>query len=604
MRDFFKYTLASCLGVVIAMIIVSLLGFLGVAGFVSYFSSGGEAPELPKEGVLEIKLSDEVPEKTNNTQMDYFQFQTGDIIGLQDIIRCVDKAAGDDMIKGLYLNLSNNPLGNSSSLELRNALERFRDSSKFVFTYADYYSQNSYYLASAADSIYLNPNGALDFRGFGTMIPFVKDLFEKIGVEPQVFYAGDFKSATEPLRLDSMSKENRLQTKEYLRALYDTYLNEISETRDISMVELEKLADEFLIRQPGDALKYGLVDVIAYEDEFIDMVRTRINDDEEERVNIIGVHNYYSNHKSKLLTDIGDNDVAIVYMEGDIITEGTEGGIISSEKYIEILRDLGRNDELKAVVLRINSGGGSALASDNIAREIELLRNKGIPVVVSMGDFAASGGYYISAPADFIYAEPNTLTGSIGVFALILNMNTLLTEYLGIQFDSIGTGPYATAFTSVEALNEEESEYFQSAVDTIYQRFLKHVARHRGMTVSQVHEIAQGRVWSGTAALQNNLIDSLGSMDDALRKAIALAELEEYEVKEYPKTKKPIEQLLEEYTNQSQKQPKLQKELDEWLAEQFPQYKLKMELSKMKGIQMRLPFYYKPDQKSHPLLAH
>jgi protease-4 len=604
MRDFLKYTLASCLGMVIALIVVSLLGFLGVAGFVSYVSSGGDQPELPEEGVLEIKLSDQIPDKTNNAQMDFTDFEQGNIVGLQDIIRCIDRAAGDDMIKGLYINLNQNPLSNASSLELRNAIERFRDSTKFVFTYADYYSQSSYHIASAADSIYLNPNGALDFRGYGVLIPFFKDLLDKIGVEAQVFYAGDFKSATEPIRLDSMSEENRLQTKAYLRDLYDEFLADISESREISPAELESLADEFKIRQAQDALQYGLVDVIAYEDEFIDMVRRRINDDVEERVNIISLNSYYSKHKRKLLTDKGDDDVAIVYMEGSIIVQGEQAGMISSDQYVEIFRKLRRNDELKAVVIRINSGGGSALASDNISREIELLKDKGIPVVVSMGDFAASGGYYISAPGDYIYAEPNTLTGSIGVFAVIPNFNKLYNEYLGIQWDSVATGPYATSINAVQDLGEEEEKYFQSSVDSIYQRFLRHVARHRGMTPEQVHDIAQGRVWSGEDALEVKLVDSLGSLEDALNKAISMADLAEYEVKEYPRTKKPWEQIIAEFSGEQDQKPKLQREMEQWLADQFPQYQLKMELSKLKGIQMRLPFYLKAKDQSHPLTSY
>lgn len=604
MRDFLKYTLASCLGVVIAGIIISILGFLGIAGFVSYVSQGGEAPTLPSEGVLEIELSQPIPDKTNNIPMDLISFEPREMIGLQDIIRCIDLAAKDDKIKGLYLNLDNNSLNGASSLALRNAIERFRDSTKFVFTYSNFYTQNSYYIASAADSIYLNPNGGIDFRGYGVMIPFLKSFLDKIGVEPQVFYAGDFKSATEPLRLDSMSRENRLQIKEYLRDLYDTYLGEISDSRNVSPEQLEALADELKIRQASDAKKHGLVDVIGYEDEFIDMVRKRIYDDSTKQVDIITLDNYYANNKTKLLTDKGDADVAIVYMEGDIIVEGAQPGQISSSKYVEIFRKLRKSDELKAVVIRVNSGGGSALASDNIAREISLLRDKGIPVVASMGDYAASGGYYVSAPADFIFAQPNTLTGSIGVFALIPNFNKLLSGYLDIQFDSVATGPYATAFTSVQGLNKEEEEYFQEAVDSIYQQFLKHVARNRDLTVEQVHEIAQGRVWSGNDAVANKLVDSIGSMEDALNKAIALAELKEYEVKEYPRTKKPWEQLLQEYSGQGGDQPKLQKEMENWLADQLPQYKLKMEMDKMKGIQMRLPFYLKGDQHSNPLNSY
>ncbi len=593
MKDFFKYTLASCLGMVIALILLSIIGFISIAGFVSFVSSSDPSVDLPEEGVLELKLDNIVPEKTNNTDISPFSFSFDDqnVVGLQDMIRLIDYAKNDDKIKGLYINLSGTTLASASAYDLRAAIEDFKSSEKFVFANADYYSQGTYYLASIADSIYIHPTGSIDFRGFGVTVPFLKGMLDKIGIEAKVFYAGDFKSATEPLRRTDISEENREQTREYLRALYNIFLEDIAESRNTSPEALEKLADQFQIQFTEDAVANGLVDRVVYNDEFINAIRTEINGKTDDQVNIISMSKYYTKNKKEIANISGDKEVAIVYMEGGIVVKGNDPGTISSEKYVKLLREIREKKNIGAVILRINSGGGSALASDKIAREIQLIRDKDIPVVATMGDVAASGGYYVAAPANVIYAAPNTITGSIGVFAVIPQAQELMQDKIGLAFDTVTTGPYASAFNVAEKLGEAEKDFFQSSVDSIYQQFLRHVANSRGMSVEQVHEVAQGRVWPGRKALEINLVDEIGNMKNALDKGVELAGLEEYKIREYPKTKNPIEMLLENFGEGKGGSPAIKKEIESYLAESFPHYQIKKEYENLTGIQMRLPYY-------------
>ncbi|HKK62537.1 MAG TPA: signal peptide peptidase SppA [Bacteroidales bacterium] len=593
MKDFLKYTLASCLGMVIALILLSVIGFISIAGFVSFLSSSDANVELPEEGVLELKLDNLVPEKTNNVAVSPFDFAMNEqnVVGLQDMIRLVNHAKSDDQIKGIYINLSGMTLANASAYDLREAIEDFKTSEKFVFANADSYSQGTYYLASVADSIYIHPTGSIDFRGFGVTVPFLKGMLDKLGIKAKVFYAGDFKSATEPLRRTSISEENREQTREYLRALYNIYLQDIAESRNTTPEKLESLADNFSIQFTEDAINNGFIDRVVYQDEFVDIIRNEIQGDSSKPVNLISMEKYYSKHKKDIAKISGDKEVAIVYMEGGIVVEGEDPGTISSDKYVEVLSEIREKKNLGAVILRINSGGGSALASDKIAREIKLIRAQGTPVIATMGDVAASGGYYVAAPADVIYAAKNTITGSIGVFAVIPQAQELMQEKIGLSFDTVTTGPHAAAFNIAEELSNAESKYFQSMVDSIYQQFLRHVADSRSMTVEQVHEIAQGRVWPGNKALEINLIDEIGNMQNAIDKGVELAGLEDYKIREYPKTKNPLEMLLENFSNSGGSSPSIKKELEAVLAESFPHYQIKKEYDDLKGVQMRLPYY-------------
>lgn len=600
MKDFFKYTLASCLGMVIALVLLSIIGFISIAGFVSFLSSSDPSVDLPEEGVLELKLDEMVPEKTNNTSVSPFAFSFDDqnVVGLQDMIRLIDYAKEDDQIKGLYINLSGTTLASASAYDLREAIEDFKSSEKFVFANADYYSQGTYYLASVADSIYIHPSGSVDFRGFGITVPFLKGMLDKLGIEAQVFYAGDFKSATEPLRRTDISEENREQTREYLRALYNIFLADIAESRNTSPEALEQMADQFEIQFTEDAINNGLVDRVVYKDQFIDVVRNEIHGNTDDPVNIISMSKYYTKNKKEIANISGDKEVAIVYLEGGIVVEGKEPGTISSERYVELFQEIREKENLGAVILRINSGGGSALASDKIAREIQLIRDKGIPVVATMGDVAASGGYYIAAPANVIYAAPNTITGSIGVFAVIPQAQELMQEKIGLAFDTVTTGPYASAFNIAEELSPAEKDFFQSSVDSIYQQFLRHVANARGMSVEEVHEVAQGRVWPGTKAQELKLVDEIGDMQNALDKGVELAGLEEYKIREYPKTKNPIEMLLENLGDGTGGSPEIKKEIEAFLSESFPHYQIKREYENLKGIQMRLPYYLELGKQS------
>ncbi|GAB4489408.1 MAG: signal peptide peptidase SppA [Saprospiraceae bacterium] len=590
MSQFFKFIFASCLGTALALL---LLMFIGI-GWISSLATSATAKTkvvLKPNSVLELDFKNLIPEKTNNVPMDPFDLDQKNILGLTDMVAAIRRAKEDPDIKGIYINATNVMAGKATASVLRNALQDFKSSDKFIVAYANYYTQGAYYLVSVADSILLNPVGAVDFRGLSSMIAFYKGTLDKLDVQMKIFYAGKFKSATEPFRLDKMSDENRLQVREYLTALNNIYMRDIAASRNISETELRQIADRFDGRSAEGSLKARLVDRIAYEDEAFDLIKAKIGLDKKEKLHRVSVEDYFEAKGKKL--DLSAKDkIAIVYAEGTI-KDGDEGepGDIFDEKYVKILRKIRQDATVKAIVLRINSPGGSVLASENIFREVELCQQAGKPVVVSMGDLAASGGYYIACHADSIFAEENTITGSIGVFGIIPMLNKTMKEKLGITYDTVRTGRHSAFGTPFIEFSPEEDAMIQERIEAVYEDFLEKVATGRNKTREQVHEIAQGRVWPGKKAKEIGLVDDIGGLDRALAAAAKLAGLEKYRTTEYPRTKTGIEQLLDQLTHDKDKDDVIKS----WivrseLGEMYPVYKTLRDIRQNKGIQARLPY--------------
>jgi protease-4 len=489
-----------------------------------------------------------VPEHTNNVPQSPFTIQQEDIIGLHDIIEMIEAAKSDAKIEGIYLYPTHAEFGPVKTAELANALMDFRSSGKWILSYAEYYPQGAYALAAQADTVMLNPIGSVDFLGYASFVPFFKELLDKTGIEMKVFYAGDFKSATEPFRRTEMSPENKLQVREYLKDAYTGYLNLVSRGRKIDTSKLFEIADSMKSQDAEDALSLGLIDRIAYQDEAAAWMRSKLGLEEDKEIKMVEPAEYHVGRKKE--TSTAKDRIAVVYAEGEIVPGKGDYGVIGDQRYTEILEDIRHKDNIKAVVLRVNSPGGNILASENILREVKLLRDAGKPVVVSMGEYAASGGYYIAADADSIFAEPTTLTGSIGVFSMFPNVQRLLNDKLGVRLDTVRTGEHSASFTPFFNWSPAEDHAMKVRVDDYYELFLRHVSEARNMPMDSVHAIAQGRIWSGDRAVANGLVDRIGSLDDAIVSAAALAKTSEYKTTEYPRMMNPLNKLLAEISGQ------------------------------------------------------
>jgi protease IV len=435
----------------------------------------------------------------------------------------------------------------------------------------------------------VSPLGMVEFDGFASDMPFFKDMLDKIGVKTQVYYAGQFKSATEPFRFNAMSPQNRMQVREYLGGLYEIFLANISKSRNIQVADLYSIANEMKVRTPQDGVKYKLIDAVGYYDEVLADLRKRLALKEDDKIASVGLETYDESNPAK--KDFKSNDkIAVVYAEGNIVLGGTgeDGGGIEGNRYAKIIRQLRMDKKVRAIVLRINSGGGSALASDLILRELDLAKKAGKPVIASFGDVAASGGYFIAAHADSIFAENNTITGSIGVFSLIPSFQKTLNEKMGIHFDTVKTAKYA-ALSAVRDFSEDEGKIFQTMTDTIYENFLSLVGSGRKMTRDQVHAIAQGRVWTGAKGLEIGLVDKIGNLDAAIAAAAAKAGLTDYRTTEYPKLKEPLEQIIDKFTGKKSNETK-QSFLKSELGAMYPYYEQIRLMQTMQGIQARMPF--------------
>ncbi|MBT8229945.1 MAG: signal peptide peptidase SppA, partial [Bacteroidia bacterium] len=466
MKQFFKFLFASCLGTILALGVL----FFGFFMIGSVFSA--KDTSIPKNSVLLVEFNNFVPEKTGNVEQNPYSFELQSSLGLQRIKDLIHHASDNDNIKGIvYKTSSNTPLGMVTSTEIKKAIEEFRDSTdKFVYTYADFFTHKSYLLASASDSIFMNPNGMLEMKGYGAMIPFFKEMMDKAGIEMNIFYAGNYKSATEPFRRNDISPANREQTREYLNENFELYLNEVAGSRGISKDNLLNLVNNLDLENLPEALENELVDGTTYWFEFEDKLRDRLGLSDGKKIRYMDLDEY--NSKVTIKRGSSKNRIAVVYAEGEVVYDSEEKAVISERKYNKIFDKIKRDKKVKAVVLRVNSPGGSAFASDAIWGEIEEIKARGIPVIASFGDYAASGGYYIAAGADKIVSHPQTLTGSIGVFTLFPNFTDLMEDKLGIHFDTVKTSPHAVSFTPFYDLTEEEKNELTTFVDQLYSKFL------------------------------------------------------------------------------------------------------------------------------------
>jgi protease-4 len=590
MKQFFKFTFASCLGVLLAMIVIGFISTFIVGIFVSSSSQSSQKADIKDNTILTLTLGAPTPELTNNTTQRAFDFENPDVPGLHDVIDMIERAAEDDNIKGIFINSNKHAISLSSTRLLRSALNDFKtESGKPVITHANAYNQLSYSLASAADSIFLSPTGAMDFRGFGAVQPFVKGTLSKLGIKMDVFYAGEYKSATEMFRRTNMSEENKEQVRAYINEAYSNYLADIADSRDMTSAQLRALSNDLSTLQAVNAHSSGMVDVLGYKMDALDALKHRIGLEKDDKMYLLDLNSYFTT-RSKSKSGDRDNRVAVVYAEGEITNGEDQPGVITADRYVSTLRKLRKDEKVKAIVLRVNSPGGSVIASDDIWAEIERIQAAGKPVITSMGDLAASGGYYIACSTDKIISQPNTITGSIGVFSMMTNTRELMEDKIGMNFDTVSTGKYSTRLNGLFDLDENERTAIQKIVDDYYELFLNRVAEGRSMTRDDVHEVARGRIWTGTQAKERGLVDEIGGLEDAITEAASMAELEDYRIYSYPKVKNQWEQLIADLTG---KDDSAKSTIDAKIGEFIPHYEFYRACMKMDEPQARLPFIMK-----------
>ena len=584
MKQFFKFMFASMLGTFLTLIISFILFILIIGGAI--MASSKPDTSVPQNAILRLTLDAPIPERSLNNPFADFGFgglSGQQVPGLYETVNAIKHAKNDSNIKGILLDLGLIPSGMATVEEIRNALLDFKKSGKFIVAYSELYSQKAYYLATVANKIYLNPAGTLDFRGIGGEVMFMKGLMEKLDVQIQVIRHGKFKSAVEPYILDKMSQANKEQTMTYINALWKQMVTGISQSRGISEAQLNKLADNLSGYTPELAVKEKMVDQLIYKDQLLQELRNRLNIKTEKDINSIGIGKYVQANE-KDTPEYSKDKIAIIFASGDIVSGNGDEGTIGSERISKAIRKARLDKNIKAIVLRVNSPGGSALASDIIWREM-VLAKKDKPVVVSMGDVAASGGYYISCAASKVFADPNTITGSIGVFGIIPNFQKTLQNKLGITFDKVTTNKHSDFITVTRPLDAEETAIMQGDIERIYKTFIGHVAEGRNTTSAAIDSIGQGRVWSGVDAKRLKLIDEFGGLNSAVEEAAKLAKLTKYNIQALPALQDPFTKLMETLTG-DYKDARIQSELGEY----YGYFTYLRKLAKAEKIQARLPF--------------
>jgi len=582
MGGFFKMFFASLLALIIFSVIGFFLFLVLIAGFAK-----SDAPLVEKNSVLVINIGQAFQEQKQESPLAILSSNDElSVPGVYDVVRLIQKASKDDKIKGIYLQSGLNPNGFATSEEIRNELLAFKKTGKFIIAYSEMMNQKSYHVANVADKVYVNPKGFFDWAGFSSELLFLKGTLEKLDIEPQIFYAGKFKSATEPLRTDKMTPENKLQTSVWLGDLYSHFLLKASEQRKIDTATLHQYANEGAIQTPQDAVDKKLIDGVKYDDEIKDEIKEKLKLGKYDKINFITINSYF---KSGSYKKTSGEKIALIYAQGNIIDGGGDQGQIASADYIKLIRKARLDKTIKAIVFRVNSGGGSALASETIWRELSLAKADK-PVVVSFGDVAASGGYYISCGADSIFASPTTITGSIGVFGIIPNMEGFFKNKLGVTFDGVKTAPYADLGAIYRPMNENEKKFVQQSIDEIYLGFKQRVADGRKKSVDDVDSIAQGRVWSGNRAIGIGLIDKFGGLQDAVDCAARMAKLTDYRLREYPEVQSVFDRLFGGAKDNTLKTEMIRKELGE---DQFKIYNELLRIKQMtNSVQTRLPFEF------------
>jgi protease IV len=583
MKEFFKFVFASMIGVLLSVFVMFVLGILLVIGIVSTASNESKVT-IDDNTVLHLSLNYPISERTSKNpfqNLNFGGFETENNLGLKDILAHIKEAKTDSRIKGIYVDVSAIQGGFASIEEIRNALIDFKKSGKFILAYSEVYTKGAYYLASVADKIYVNPEGMVDFKGFSTEIMFFKGALEKLDIEAQVIKVGTYKSAVEPYILDKMSKPNREQITSFLGSLYTHFLSNIAISRKIPVDSLSAIANTAAVQTATDAVKFRLVDGVKYKDEVLTELKSLCGIAQKKELRSVSISDYTP--QSKELSKVSADRIAVVYAVGEIVSGEGDDETMGSENISRAIRTARLDDKVKALVLRINSPGGSSLASDVIWREVELTK-KVKPVIVSMGDVAASGGYYIACAADSIFAQPNTITGSIGVFAIIPNMKKFFNNKLGITFDEVKTSKFSE-ISITRPLSDDERLLLQAEVNNIYKTFTQKVANGRHKTPEFIDNIGQGRVWTGAEAIKIGLVDRLGNINDAVKSAAKKAGLKEYKLVDYPDQKDPLKELFDDSADKVRTYFTKQE-----LGENYNYYQKMQSVLKTTGIQSRMPY--------------
>lgn len=581
MRQFFKYVFASMVGMILAILVLIITVSL-IIGSLIFSSTQKTSVAIEPQTILKISLSADIPDRSTE-YFDSEKYKIKEHLGLFDIIKDIHTAKNDVNIAGIYLDLNMfTGTGFASLEEVRNALIDFKKSNKFIYSYSEVLSQKAYYLACVANKVFLNPEGMMEFDGLSSEYTFFKGALDKLEIEPQIFRVGKFKSFVEPFTLTKMSEANKTQVASYLGSEYTTYLTGISASRHISVDDLRAISGKLKVQKPEDALNFHLVDALKYKDEVLEALRAASGQTSVKKLKVISLDAYGSSLTGT--KKVADRQIAVMYAIGDIA--GGEGGdnSIGSERISRLIRQVRLDNKIKALVLRVNSPGGGSMASAIIWRELSLTQ-KVKPVVVSMGNVAASGGYFIACAADKIIAEPNTITGSIGIFAIIPNAAKFFTNKLGLTFDGVKTGEHSDMLTISRPLDNFEKQVIQTQVNRGYQDFIGKVAQGRKKTLAEIDSIGQGRVWTGEQAIKIGLVDQLGSFDDAINEAAKLAKIKDYSVVSYPEQKSLLESILGDMTDQMKVYFVKQQ-----LGVNYKFYKNLQDLSGMTGMQARLPF--------------
>lgn len=583
MKDFLKYMLAAIVGVCIVGVVFTIIGIMSIAGMVA--SSSGSETKVSDNSVFILNLSGSVEERAQPNPLSQLMGDNFETYGLNDILSSIKKAKENEKIKGICLNAGAFSCLPASLEEIRNALANFKESGKFIVAYGGNYLQSTYYLASVADKIAINPQGSLGWHGLATQTYFLKDLYDKIGVEMQIFRVGTYKSAVEPYIATQMSDANREQTQAFANSIWNQMVADVSASREIPADSLNALADRNMDLQPtGTYIAAGLADTLMYQDEMLAYLKQLTDTDEDDALNKLYLNDMV-NVQRNVPKDKSGNVLAVYYATGAIGSSElpTDEGI-NPGKVTKDLRKLREDESVKAVVLRVNSPGGSAFGSEEIWREVTLLKEKK-PVIVSMGDYAASGGYYISCAADWIVAQPTTLTGSIGIFGRIPNAEKLLNDKLGIHFDGVKTNKLADLGDMTRPFNEEEKALMQNMINHGYELFTQRCADGRKMPIDELKKIAEGRVWTGEMAKDLKLVDELGGIDRAIAVAAERAEIEDYTVMSYPKQEDFFSSLMNSGTDRY-----LSARLKDELGVFYEPFRHLQSIEKSDPIQARLPF--------------
>lgn len=582
MLSFLKYVL----GTIVGLFIFFFIGFLILLGIAASSASPDEVT-LTKSSVLELKLNKPISERDPEDPLSELGFSFGSLSstdGLDQIKAAIRRARTDDNIEGIFLNMTFVDGGMAKLEEIRNELIAFKKSGKFVVSYTDLSTEKAYYLASVADKIYLNPMGTIEFNGMSSELYFFKRLLDKLGIEAQIFKVGTYKSAVEPFLLEQASEANKEQLNSFLNSINDFQLKQIAEARGVEEAELKNVQDSLLVRDPEDAKKYGLITDIGYYDEAVSFMKEKIGVEDADELELVPLDTY-KKVKGNEEISTSKNRIAVIYAEGDIVDGEGDRDNIGSSRFAEALREARLDEDVKAVVLRISSPGGSALASDVIWREVQLTKAKK-PVIASMSDVAASGGYYIAMGCDTIVAHPNTITGSIGVFGIIPNIQDFLNEKLGITVDHVSTGQFSDMPTITRPMTPQEEEIVQTQIDQIYDTFTSKAAQGRDMSQDQLKEYASGRVWSGIEAKQRNLVDVFGGLEEAIAIAAEKANVEDdYRLKALPARKTFLEEMFSGFGAEAREQS-----IKAELGELYPYYQLYRKVSNLQGIQARMPY--------------